>query len=344
MSPTESPSAKPPAIGKASVDTLGVVLCLGAAASSSVTAALVVTAAGAAVLLLTLLLLTLLRMKAGAVRSAAALLFSLALSASVRLWLDAAQPEWMPDDFSRGLLEAALLFCGPAAIRLLDRPLETGTGRMLLYALAMPVTGAVRELLSAGSLMGVRLLPEGLPLSRSFAGGAAGLMTAGLLLALFRIRLRGMVRLTPRDGLRAGLAVALTALPAVLLYLLLVRFLPLAETIRLLLAPVCAVLFAGLLSRLWPEGRLKPLFRAEWVAALAVLFLSGAAAAGERAGHGPAFLGAALAALALGMAVSLAASLFGRMENIHLPSALRSAPAALTAAGLALLAFQVIRL
>ena len=329
---------------KSSVDALAVALCLGAAASASVTAALVTVSAGAIVLLLTGLVLSLLRMKAGTARTAAALLFALALSASVQMWLNAARSAWVPDGFTLSLLGAALLFCGPAAARMLDTPPEAGLGRTLVFALALPVIGGIRELLAAGSLMGVRLLPDAFPVSISFAGGAAGLVAAGLLMALFGLRFRGMVRLTPRDGVRAGIAVGLTAIPAAMLYLLAARMIPLPTWGYPLFAPLSAALFAGVWSAVCPQGRLKPLFGESWIPALVTLFLLGADSLSGGGGNGWAFGGTALAAAGLGLGVSLAAALLGKIENIHLPHAFRTAPAALTAAGLALLAFQVVRL
>ena len=336
-----------------SVDGAAVFLCLLAAGCGSLTAALLAIAGGALLLMLNLLMLFIFRPLSGRARSAASLFFAAALYTALRLALSAYRPDWLAAAGPEGLAAAAALFSAPAALSLREKPPVSGK-RLALCAAALLVIGGVRELLSAGSLAGVRLLPGGFPVSDSFAFGAAGVITAALLLALFRIRGQGKLNgYRVSEGLvYAACAAGLTA-AAGALFAPLTRLFPLPGLWNPFLAAALAgllALAAGALFREKPnEAPVKEVFRAVFsdgtlpaLAALAVL------AADRKMAGAPAlplFGGTVAAGLVLGLACALAAAATPRLDtsgNPHLPASFRPLPVWLAAAGMAMLALSVL--
>ncbi len=336
-----------------SVDGAAVFLCLLAAGCGSLTAALLVLAGGGLLLLLNLLMLRIFRPLAGPAKNAASLLFAAALYTALSLALSAWRPAWREAMGPEGLAAALLLFSAPAALSLDEKP-PLPAWRPVRCAAALLLTGGVRELLSAGTLAGVRLLPEGFPLSDSFAFGGAGLVAAALLLALVRVRGKGRLSgyRVPEGLLYAACAAGLTA-AAGALFAPLTRVFPLPPAWR----PFFAAALAGLLAlavcaplRQKPneapaKGTLRAVFSDGTLPALAALAVLAADRCLPEAAALPLYGGIAAAALILGLGCALIAAAAPRLEpagNPHLPPSFRPLPVWLAAAGLAVFALSVL--
>lgn len=329
------------------LDALAVAYCLAAAACGTLTGSLTVLGAGCASLLLIGTVLRLWGHKPSPLRSACALLPAAALAAAVPRLVALARPDWLPAgsggaaEGSLTLLGACLLMTGPAAERLTDGEIPP-TRKFLAACLALPAIGGVRELLSSGSLWGVRLLPDTLPYSPSFFEGAAGLITAGLLLALFRVRFPGFFRLRLYDGLWAGAAAVLLFWLTGGSFAVLVQWIPLPRG----WSAVGAGLLAGLTLLVWgsvvPAGPLRSWLREPTLAALAAGALWGMEGFLRDSGFWETTIGLLLAAIVLFAALAAAGALLDRVDHFSLPPFARLAPAALVTSGLVLLAFQAV--
>lgn len=345
-----------------SVDGAAVFLCLLAAGCGSLTAALLYIAGGALLLFLLLLTLLLLPRLTGGTRNAALLLLAAALMISLRLLLSAFRPDWLEAMGPAGLTAAVLLFAAPAAASLWDKKAFAAgssagglsAGRCAACAGALLAIGGVRELLSAGTLWGVRLLPSGFPAFSSFAFGAAGILAAALLLALFRIRGQGRpVGYRIREGLLFALCAFGLVLAAGALYAPLTRLFPLPSLWRpFLAAALCGLLALAGGALFLPKpneppaaGTARAVFADGTLPALATLALLAAERRMEGAAALPLFGGLAAAAAILGATCALTAAAVPRLDpsgNPHLPPAFRPLPVWLAAAGLAMLAFTVL--
>lgn len=313
-------------------------LCTAAAAAVSVPAALLYAAGLSVTLLLTAAVLAVLAPLSSGTRSLSALLLAAALGGAMRMLLSAYTPDWCAAMGPPVLYYAAFLLCAPVAEQLADDPGRAGLRRVGLPALALLVSGIVRELLSAGTLMGVRLMK---PLSPSFGIGVLGLTAAGLILALFCLREHPVFAYSVRGGCAAGVSLFVSTAVCGVLFSLICRLLPVPE--RLL--PLLAVLLTGLAalaggrllrgSDLWSApfaDRVLPI-----ASALAILTV-------YRVGWNWAqtiWMPVASAAV-LGLALCLIAAAMTRIDNIHLPAPFKSAPAVLIAAGSVMLALSVL--
>ena len=355
-----------------SVDGASVFLCLLAAGCGSLTAALLYIAGGAPLLFLLLLTLLVLpplnEASAGRTRNAALLLFAAALITSLRRLLSAFRPGWLEAMGPPGLAAAALLFAAPAAASLWEKGRGTAgktsggkkpggslsAGRCAACAGAFLLIGGVRELLSAGTLGGVRLLPSGVPVFPSFAFGAAGILATALLLALLRVRGQGRpVGYRIREGLLFALSAFVLTMAAGVLYAPLTRLFPLPAVWRPFLAAALCGLLAlagGALFQPKPNeppvaGTARAVFADGTLPVLATLTLLAAERRMEEAAALPFFGGIAAAAAILGAACALVAAAVPRLDtsgNPHLPPSFRPLPVWLAAAGLAMLALSVL--
>ncbi|HIW72710.1 MAG TPA: hypothetical protein H9684_00145 [Firmicutes bacterium] len=336
-----------------SVDGAAVFLCLLAAGCGSLTAALLAIAGGALLLLLNLLMLLIFRPLSGRMRNAASLLFAAALYTALRLALAAFRPAWLEAMGPEGLLAALALFSAPAALSLTEKP-PLPAKRLFFCAAVLLIIGAARELLSAGTLAGVRLLPEGFPVSDSFAFGGAGLITTALLFALFRIRGQGRLNgYRISEGLVYAAGAACLAAAAGALFAPLTRLLPLPSLWRTFAAAVLAgllALAAGAAFREKPNeapvrGTLRAVFADGTLPALASLAVLAADRRLPEAAALPLFGGTAAAALILGLGCALAAAATPRVDtsgNPHLPASFRPLPVWLAVAGMAMFALSVL--
>lgn len=337
-----------------SIDASAIFLCLLAAGCGSLKAALLTVSAGAACLLLSLLALGALRPLTGGWRSAAALILSAALTTAVRLGLYALSPSWSEAMGPSELATATLLFSGPAACSLMNRPAALTPGRIFGSAAALLGIGAARELLSAGSLMEVRLLPDNALLSSSFGFGAAGIVLTGVLMALFRLRGQGRVfGVRPREGGVFALCAAARCVVVGGMYTLFTRVLPLPEAWRLWAAALTAAVLSLLGQALFaPKQNASPMRDvARWASGdatlgtLAILTVIVVDArllqAAPLAAFGLFTAGAAIL-FALCALVTAAVPRLDTSGNIHLPVSFRPLPVLVTMAGLAMLALSVL--
>lgn len=311
--------------------------CVAASAAATVTGALLYIAAVSVTLLITTLVAALLRALPRRMNGLIALLLAAALAGALRTLLAARAPAWLEAMGPALLFEAILLLCAPVALTLAAAE-KAPFSRTVLPAAALLVTGAVRELLAAGTLMGVRLLPAGV--SPDFGLGALGVITGGLVMALFCLRERDVFRYSIREGCAAGGCTVMLAAAAGLLMQAAVRLAPLPERVWPLLTVLLVGLLAALGARLMPEGMWRepfgdqPLWISAVIAVLTVLSREGVWWQGA--------VWQLAAAAVLGGALCLVAALMERVNNIHLPAPFRLAPAVVVAAGAALLAFAVL--
>ena len=326
-------------VQKAGVRPDMVLLCLTAAASATAAGSLLYLAGISLLMVLAGSLTALLRPLSGRTSGPAALLLTAALAGCWRQLLAAWAPARLAEMGPAWLFFAVLLFSGPLAAGLADDVAGLSRlRRVLLPAAAVFVTGCLRELGSRGTIFGVRLLPW--TLTRDLGFGASGVMLAGLVLALFRIRERTAFRCDRRSSVSAGALFALWALAAGILYGLVTAFLPIPELYRPLTAVAAAVL-TGLAfaapagGQTWGE-----LFRSPTLTALAALALM--AADGLADGRWQSLFFPMAAGIAVGIALMAAGALLTGVENIDLPVPFRTAPAVLVAAGTAMLALHVL--
>lgn len=306
-------------------------LCLAAAAAASLPSALLLTAVLSCALLLCLLAAAGLKRLGPRLRGAACLLLAAGAAAGL-IALSGPFPflqEWMGPSL---ILTACILLCAPTALALTKeagKPLTAGP--LLAAGGLLLLIGSLRELLAAGTLFGVRLLPAGL--SDSFGYGAAGVLLAGVLLCLpsFKGHLLGdrrLFRCPPPNALTFGAGLiwrtALAALPAALLAV----FLP--HTALLPWALLSTALIAGLLL---PEDETVAAAAALLPTALLPFFEEGLMC----------LLIIPAAGLLLGLGFWLWGLLYSRADNIHLPVPAKPGAAGLVTAGLALLALSVLR-
>ena len=313
-------------------------LCVAAAAAASVPAALLYTAGLSVTLLLTTAALAVLAPLSGGTRGISALLLTAALGGALRMLLSGYAPDWCAAMGPPVLYYAAFLLCAPVAELLADAPERAGFRRLGLPALALLVIGIVRELLSAGTLMGVRLMS---PFSAAFGIGVLGLTTAGLIIALLCLRKHPVFGYSVRGGCVAGVCLFVGTTVCGILFSLVCRLLPIPER----LFPLLAVLLTGLAAlaggRLFRGNDLwGPPFadRVLTVAsALAILVVYRSGWSWAQAVWMP-----VAAAAVLGLAFCLIAAAMTRIDNIHLPAPFKSAPAVLVAAGTVMLALSVL--
>lgn len=336
-----------------SVDGAAVFLCLLAASCGSLTAALLVLAGGALFLLLNLLMLFIFRPLTGRARNAASLFFAAALYTALRLALSAYRPAWLAAMGPEWLTAALFLFSAPAAVTLMEKK-PVSSKRLALCSLALLVIGGVRELLSAGTLAGVRILPDGFPVSDSFAFGGAGLIIAALLLALFRIRGQGkLISYRVPEGLLYAVGALGLTIAAGAFFALLTRLFPLPGLWRPFLAAALAGLLAlavGAALREKPneapvKATLRAVFMDGTLPALATLAVLAADRKMAEAEALPLFGGTAAAALILGLACALIAAAVPRLDtsgNPHLPVSFRPLPVWLAAAGMTMFVLSVL--
>ena len=126
-------------------------------------------------------------------------------------WQEWRGPQW--------LFAGELLLCAPAAVDLTAEREEHGNRPNLFRLIGVVLLiGVIRELLGAGTLFRIRLLPA---VSDHFLYGAAGILIAGLCLPLAGWRERRLFRCPDREVLSAGLAgtvrVIVAGIPALLL-------------------------------------------------------------------------------------------------------------------------------
>ena len=318
--------------------TGSVLLALAVIAAASVNAALLYLSCGAGVLLVTALVVQLLRPLSGPTRALSAMLLSAALAAALRLLLAATAPGWLQDMGHELLYYSVFLLCGGTAAALAEREVTLPFGRYALFGALMLVTGAVRELLAGGTLLGLRLLDKGV--SADFGRGAAGVIVAGLLLALFGVRERHVFHGGMKEGVCAAIAVTLTTLCAGLVYTVVTILLPSSE----MLEPLPAVLFSGLAAlagrALFRGMMLRPFFEDETLLAVSVITLLLVRPAADGWGNLWVPLCAALAA---GGVLLVFGAIYPRIDNTDLPAPFRTTPALVVVAGTALLALSVIR-
>lgn len=330
------------------LDALAVAYCLAAAASGTVAGSLTVLGAGCLSLLLIGTVLKLWGRHPSPLRSACALLPAAALAAAIPRLVALARPDWLPAgsggaaDGGITLLGACLLMTGPAAERMADGEFPS-LRKFVAACVALSAVGAVRELAGAGTLWGIRVLPSSLPLSPSFQSGAAGLIVAGLMLALFRVRFPSLGRMRLYDGLWAGAAAVLLFWLTGGSFALLVQWIPLPEG----WSAVGAGFLAGLTLLAWgyvfPAGPLRSWLREPTLGALAAGALWGMEGFLRDSGFWSATGGLLLAAAVLFAALAVAGALLERVDHFALPRFARLAPVTLVSSGLVLLAFQALR-
>lgn len=153
----------------------GVLLVLLAVGCTSPRQSLLRVALVALLLCSTLLLRALLKRLALPFNAAVAVIFSLGAGVALCLLLRVAFPTLSPPEPNDPVTAVLLAACGIAAAG--EHPL-----RLRLLPAAVLI-GALRELLSSGTLWGVTLLPIGV--SPSFENGAGGLLIAALVLWCF---------------------------------------------------------------------------------------------------------------------------------------------------------------
>lgn len=318
--------------------TLSILLALAAVSAASVNAALLYLSCGAGVLLVTALVVQLLRPWSGPTRALSAMLLSTALAAALRLLLEAVAPAWLHAMGHELLYYSVFLLCGGTAAVLTERYTEISLGRYALFGVLLLVTGAVREVLADGTLLGLRLLDKGI--SGNFGWGAAGVIVAGLLLALFGIRERHVFGGGMKEGVCAAIAVTLTTAVAGLVYAILVTLMPVPP----LFAPLLAVLLSGLAAlagrAIFRGMMVQPFFEDETLLTIAVLTLLIMRPAAI--GWGQLWV-PLCAALVVGGGFLVFAAIYPRIDNAGLPAPFRTTPALVVVAGTALLALNVIR-
>lgn len=237
-------------------------------------------------------------------------------------------PQW--------LFAAVLLLCAPAATTLAaENPEGAPPPSLLRLGGVILLIGAVRELLGAGTLFHIRLFPA---LSDSFLYGAAGILAAGLCLPLAGWRERRLFRCPDRECLSAGAAGGLRTLfggiPGVLLLWLVPDTPP---VLTYILTVVSIGIFGALLDRLCrQEGGRKAMTDGVFAVAAATALQASRMAAGWWLWLSPLWTGGLV-----GLGLSLFIVLYNRIDNLHIPSSMKTAPATLVAAGGAMLAFQV---
>lgn len=311
---------------------------ISAAAAATLPAALLTIAAVCLTLAVTWLLALFLRPLGGSWSTALCLAVDggiawglwelLSLRESWSIWRG---PQW--------LFAAALLLCAPAATALAaDKREGTPPPSLLKLGGVVLLIGLIREVLGAGTLFGIRLLPA---FSDSFLYGAAGILTAGLCLPLAGWRERRLFRCPDWECLSAGAAggvrTLLGGIPGVLLLWLIPDAPPLAI---LILTSVSVGVFGALLEGAYHQegGRLA---MGDGVLAVAAIMALQAArsATGWWLWSSPLWTG-----LLVGLGLSLFVVLYNRIDNLHIPAGMRTVPATLVVVGGIMLAFQVLLL
>lgn len=242
------------------------------------------------------------------------------------------------------LLFSAILLAAPAAVSWMEHaaqdegnapplhtamPLFHSLSSTLLFFLFILVNGALRELLAAGTLFRIQILPASV--SPDFGYGASGIILSGLLAGLWGWRTRKTFTLPMRDILPAAVTVGwqtlVTALPGTLLLYLMPSV---SFYVILLLTAVTACL----LYLLFPSGTDCSLAAGAILLAGISLYLSPDSWFILLV---PLWSGALYA-----LALLLFAGLYSRMDNMHLPERVKTTAATFTMVGIAMLGLSVL--
>lgn len=317
-------------------------LCLAAALSASLPAALLYIAVLTGILLLTILCAALFKPTGAGWRLAFCLLLDAALGAGVWMLLgyDARWQTWAGPAL---LFMLAALLCAPAAIQLNERA-EHGDGilsplLLLRAAGILLLTGAVRELLSAGTLYRVRITASGL--SDSFGLGAAGVLIAGVLLLLCGTQERHFYHVPLRRGFVVSLTAALrTAAAGVVPALLLMLRPDLPLWLMLPITTVCTGLLSALGLLLCKGDAVRAVLADGVTAAIGAVVMTNAVYAG---GEWITLLAPLWCGALFGMALWLWTGIYSRIDSLRMPVWARGGPAAVVTAGVCLLAFSVLQ-
>lgn len=245
-------------------------------------------------------------------------------------------------------LMAVILLAAPAAVGWMEAQEDGGNGEKgdtaklhtslplfrslssaLLFFLFILVCGALRELLGAGTLFRIQILPAAF--SPDFGYGPSGIILSGLLAGLWGWRIRRTFALSMRDiiptALTVGWQTLVTALPGTLLLYLMPSV---SFWVILLLTAVTACL----LYLLFPSGTDCSLTAGAILLIGLSLYLS------------PDSWLLLLVPLWTGALYALSLLLFGglysRMDNMHLPERLKTTPAAFAMVGIAMLGLSVL--
>lgn len=207
----KSEAAKP-----AGISTAAAFFCVLAAACATVRSALLLLEMSAVVLLLCAGLKRVLRPFTGRGTPVASAVFAAALAGVMHMALLAWRPLWW-EELSLPLYYLAAFLAGALAAQ--ERAWHEELLRFGWWALALLIIGGVREWLTDGRLMGVRLLWDGI--SADFGLGGLGVMLAALLLALFGLRQHWSWNYSIRESTQAGgLLFACTGIAGIAAYLL----------------------------------------------------------------------------------------------------------------------------
>lgn len=314
-------------------------LCMAAVLSASLPAALLLIAALSGVLLLTMLAAVGTRAMDGRWRLTCCLVLDALLG--VGIWqLLARQPLWQTWAGPALLFLLTILLCAPVALRLAEQEAQPSLSPLSLLRAAgvLLLTGAARELLSSGTLFRVRLFPTGL--SDSFALGAAGVLTAGVLLLFCGVRGRHFYAVPLRRGGVTSLAAGLYTVAAGIIPALLVALYPAAPLWLVFPLTAAGSAVLGVLGcALCKRDAVRAALSDGVTTALAIAVTANAAyAAGQRW----VLLAPVLAGALLALALWLWTGIYSRIDSMRMPDWARGGPAVVVTAGLCLLAFSVL--
>lgn len=245
-------------------------------------------------------------------------------------WQEWRGPQW--------LFAGELLLCAPAAVDLMAEREEHGNRPNLFRLIGVVLLiGVIRELLGAGTLFRIRLLPA---VSDHFLYGAAGILIAGLCLPLAGWRERRLFRCPDREVLSAGLAGTVRVIVAGIPALLLVWLIPDAPPWAATWLTVASIGAAGVLLSRFCRQEGSRMVMADGVFAVAGTLALNAARKTDGLWW---WLSPLWAGVLTGAALCLFIALYARIDNLHIPKPLKTAPATLIMAGAAMLALQALR-
>lgn len=314
------------------LSTAAALLCILAAGCASVRGALLLLGTSALVLLIGAGISRLLRPLAESGTPLAFSLLGAALAAGIHMALLAWRPAWLED---LPVIPYYLTAFLAGALAAQSGAWEETLPHYGVWGAVLLVLGGIREWLAVGRLMGVQIFWDGC--SRDFGLGGLGLLTAGLLLSVCRLRYRHSCRYTMRESAQAGGLVFLGTALAGIVYAPL-STLPLPEWSRRFLPAFLLILVFLILRGVCrsPESRTmlaEPALAAVgfgyllWLGTPSAVWWQGLLLA----------LGAALLA---GTVTATFAAAAQRLDRPGLPRAFNSAPVLLITAGITLYAFR----
>lgn len=319
--------------------SVALLLCVGAAASVSVTTSLLMIALVAFTVCLLQLVNKILAPLTPRGVHASTLVLAATLAAIYHMALAAWMPEWLHSLPSLPVFYWTILLCAPLAVDF-QRGKSVSPLMVWLTAAAWLLTGAVREFLSLGKLAGVRVIAEDTSfLSRDFALGAAGVIVAGLILAVFGLRHREVCDYSMRESWIAAccltILAALSGWVVVIIKSLVtvtpIFYLPIAAlTVGILSAVGCAAISSKVIKR----GFEDPL-----IITLSTILAYQAVQQTEKNMMAVYPL---VNAVVWGVLFAVVVSLVIKMRTLKLPKPFYSTPALLIGAGLVLYALSVL--